>query len=142
MSDAPVPRDVLLDTGPIVATLDRTDQWHTRCVVAWEPHLDRCLTTEAVVTEACYLVESGGGSAALPLEFLLAAQIPIVGLEGMLHQHAARLMRRYSDLPMDYADASLVALADALGLHTVMTTDHRGFRVYRPSRGSAFEVVP
>ena len=137
-----VARDVLLDTGPIVATLDRTDQWHARCAAALETVLDRCVTTEAVVTEACHLLQRGGAAAALPLEFLLAAQIPILGLEPGLHRHAARLMDRYADVPMDYADATLVALSDALDLSTVITTDRRGFGAYRKSRGKSFELLP
>src|SRR5439155_9815120 len=85
-------RDVLLDTGPIVATLDARDQWHARCVGLWDSVLDRCVTTEAVVTEACYLVGRGKADGALPLEFLLAAGIPIIGLEAALQPEAARLM--------------------------------------------------
>ncbi len=135
-------RDVLLDAGPIVATLDRADQWHEQCVTSWETVLSRCVTTEAVVTEACYLVQRGGAAGALPLEFLLAAQIPIVGLETGLHRHAARLMNRYSNVPMDYADATLVAVAEALALGTVMTTDRRGFSTYRRSQGRGFELLP
>lgn len=135
-------RDVLLDTGPLVATLDAADQWHARCAPLWDIYLDRCVTTEAVVTEACHFLQRGGGSAALPVEFLLAAAIPIVGLETGLQRHAARLMRRYADVPMDYADASLVALADALNLGAVATTDRRGFGAYRRSRGEGFEILP
>jgi predicted nucleic acid-binding protein len=135
-------RDMLLDTGPIVATLDAGDQWHARCVDLWDTVLDRCLTTEAVVTEACHLVGRGKASAALPLEFLLAAGIPIVGLESGLQRHAARLMNRYGRLPMDYADAGLVALADALNVTSVFTTDRRGFGTYRRTRGGRFEVLP
>jgi predicted nucleic acid-binding protein len=82
------------------------------------------------------------GPAALPLEFLLAARIPILGLETAGHRHAALMMARYANLPMDYADASLVAAADALYLERVFTTDRRGFGTYRGARGMAFEVLP
>ena len=135
-------RDVLLDTGPIVATLNAGDQWHARCVGLWDTFLDRCLTTEAVVTEACHLVGRGRASAALPLEFLLAAGVPILGLEVGLQRQAAKLMNRYAQVPMDYADAGLVALADALDVTSVFTTDRRGFGTYRRARGAAFEIVP
>ena len=135
-------RDVLLDTGPIVAALDGNDQWHASCRDTWQHIADRCITTEAVVTEACHLVHRGGASASLPLEFLLAARIPILGLELALHRHAARLMVRYKSLPMDYADAGLVALADALRLEIIFTTDRRGFGVYRKATGTGFELVP
>ena len=125
-----------------MAVLDPRDQWHRRCREAWPELVDRCVTTEAVVTETCHLVLRGGGPAALPLEFLLAARIPILGLETAGHRHAALMMARYANLPMDYADASLVAAADALYLERVFTTDRRGFGTYRGARGVAFEVLP
>jgi predicted nucleic acid-binding protein len=95
-----------------------------------------------VVTEACHLVARGRGAASLPLDFLLAAAIPIVALETGGHRRAASLMRQYAKLPMDFADATLVAIAEALDLTTVFTTDRRGFRRYRPPRGSRFAVLP
>ena len=133
---------MLLDTGPLVAVLDAADQWHERCAAAWDELADRCLTTEAVVTEATHLVARGGAPAALPLEFLLSVGIPIIALEAPGHQHAVRLMHRYANVPMDYADATLVVVADALKLSAVLTTDRRGFRAYRRASGAAFVVHP
>ncbi|MFQ5702730.1 MAG: type II toxin-antitoxin system VapC family toxin [Gemmatimonadales bacterium] len=135
-------RDVLLDTGPLIAALDRSDQWHLACVDAWPDLVDRCVTTEAVVTEASHLVQRGGASAGLPLEFLLAARIPILGLELHLHRQAARLMTHYADLSMDYADATLVVLAQALQIATAFTTDRKGFAVYRAAHNREFDIVP
>jgi predicted nucleic acid-binding protein len=133
---------VLLDTGPLVAVLDAADQWHDRCAAAWLDLADRCLTTEAVITEASHLVARGGALAALPLEFLLSVGIPIVAIESSGHEHAVRLMNRYGSVPMDYADATLVVVADALKLDTVLTTDRRGFRTYRRSSGATFVLTP
>ncbi|HEX3868452.1 MAG TPA: PIN domain-containing protein [Gemmatimonadaceae bacterium] len=134
-------RDVLLDTGPLVAVLDARDQWHAQCAGAWPALIARCATTEAVVTEACYLVMRGGASANLPLEFLLRAGIPIVGLPTRGHERASALMARFESLPMDYADSTLVALAEALELTTVFTLDRRGFTTYRNGR-KRFAIVP
>ena len=122
--------------------LDAADQWHARCVPAWHELADRCLTTEAVVTEASHLVARGKASATLPLEFLLAVGIPIIDLESSGHTHAIHLMHRYANVPMDYADATLVVVADALKLHTVFTTDRRGFRAYRRNNGTKFTLEP
>jgi predicted nucleic acid-binding protein len=135
-------RDVLLDTGPLVAVLDARDQWHSRCAAAWPDLIARCVTTEAVVTEACHLTGRGGGPAAAPLDFLLMAEIPILGLETGGHRRAASLMRQYAKVPMDFTDASLVALGEALGVETVFTTDWRGFSAYRPSRSDRFTLLP
>jgi predicted nucleic acid-binding protein len=122
--------------------LDAADQWHARCVTAWHDLADRCLTTEAVLTEASHLVARGGAAAALPLELLLAVGVPIVDLEPAGHEQATWLMNRYRDVPMDYADATLVVVADALKLGAVLTTDRRGFRAYRRASGPAFVVHP
>jgi predicted nucleic acid-binding protein len=54
---------------------------------------------------------------------------------------AAALMERYSDTPMDYADATLVLLADALRLNTVLTLDRRGFATYRTPSRRAFKLA-
>ncbi|HKV50966.1 MAG TPA: PIN domain-containing protein [Gemmatimonadaceae bacterium] len=138
----PVERNVLLDTGPLVAVLDRRDQWHAGCAADLPAVLDRCLTVEAVVTEASHLVGRGGGPAHAPLDFLLTAGIPIVGLETAGLRRAASLMQQYRRIPMDFADASLVAIAEALMITTVFTTDRRGFRVYRPPQGKRFTTLP
>ena len=122
--------------------LDAADQWHDRCVAAWHELADRCQTTEAVVTEASHLVSRGGAPAALPLEFLLSVGIPIIALEQPGHEHAVRLMNRYANVPMDYADATLMVVAEALKLDTVLTTDRRGFRAYRRANGAAFVIEP
>ena len=137
----PRTRDILLDTAPLVAVLDAADQWHEACVGVWHEVADRCVTTEAVVTEASHLVARGNGPAHLPLDLLIANHVPILSLERGGHEHAIRLLRRYADVPMDYADATLVVVAEALRSDTVFTLDRRGFRTYRRGRG-AFSLVP
>lgn len=135
-------RDVLLDTGPIVATLDASDQWHQSCADSVTELIERCVTTEAVVTEACHLVGRGRARASLVLDFLLDADVPILSLDRSSLRHAARLMDRYATVPMDFADAALVTLADGLQLGAVLTTDRRGFRAYRLASGQAFHIYP
>jgi len=133
---------VLLDTGPLVAVLDRRDQWHDAAAGIWPTVIRECVVTEAVVTEATHLVGRGGGDAALPLEFLLRAGVTILALPAGAHQRAATLMRRYESVPMDYADATLVAAGEALGINVVFTFDQRGFDTYRLPRGKRFARLP
>lgn len=131
-----------MDTGPLVAILDARDQWHGRCAATWPDVIERCITTEAVVTEASHLVQRGGGAPELPLDFLLAAGIPILGFETAGHRRAAALMKRYAGVPMDYADAALVVLAEALRITQAFTVDRRGFAAYRRQGGGAFSLLP
>jgi hypothetical protein len=137
----PAPRDIVLDTGPLVAVLDQGDPHHRACVDLWHDVAERCITTDAVVTEATHLV-GRAGAASLPLELLLAARIPVVSLEHEAREHAVRLMRRYGTLPMDYADATLVIIADMIRSSTVFTLDKRGFQTYRRGTGEAFTLIP
>ena len=134
-------RDILLDTGPLIALLDHGDPHHRACVDLWQDIAERCITTDAVVTESTHLV-GRAGSASLPLELLLAARIPVMALEHDAHEHAVRLMRRYGALPMDYADATLVIVADVIRASTVFTLDRRGFSTYRRGSGESFRILP
>jgi hypothetical protein len=52
------------------------------------------------------------------------------------------LMEQYADLPMDFADASLVILAERLRVFNIFTLDRRGFSVFRPRNAQAFEIFP
>lgn len=133
-------RDVLLDTGPLVALLDAGDSAHAECRELWYGVAERCLTTEAVLTEATHLVQRRRCAAHVALDFVLAAQIPVVALDRRALSHAARLMRRYADVPMDFADATLVVVAEATGTRRVFTLDRRGFGTYRVA-GRRLEVV-
>ena len=137
----PAQRDILLDSGPLVAVLDQGDPHHRACVDLWHELAERCLTTDAVVTEATHLV-GRAGAASLPLELLLAARIPVISLDREAHEHAVRLMRRYGTLPMDYADATLVIVADVVRSSTVFSLDKRGFQSYRRGTGEGFTVLP
>lgn len=135
-------RDVLLDAGPLIALLDERDQWHSAVASHWPALAGRCLTTEAVVVEATHMAARLEGDNALVLEYLLRLEIPVFALHMPLHAQCVHLMRRYADVPMDYADATLVAMSDRLQLNRVFTTDRRGFRAYRGSRGVALEIIP
>ncbi len=81
-----------------------------------------------------------GGRAACVDVFLGAATI--LPLTRPMLQRTRILLEKYSDLPMDYADATLVVLAEELGTDTVMTTDRRDFEVYRIRGRKRFRVVP
>jgi hypothetical protein len=126
----------LLDTGPLVAYLDPDDRDHARIV----EHLDRfsgaLITTGAVITEAMHLVRRRRHGAALVARFAATAPLRVedYSLPPALLR-AADLMERYADAPMDYADATLVLLAEDLGVREVLTLDRRGFSAYRTPSG-------
>ena len=135
-------RTWLLDTGPIVAYLDGMDSEHGRVAQSLDGFGGRLVTSSAVITETMHFMASQKEGPATLLEFLTAARVQITECtEPNQLSDAVKLMRKYADVPMDFADATLVLLAESLGVDHVCTLDRRGFTVYRFSRNKRFILV-
>lgn len=132
--------DVLIDTGCIVALFDRSERHHTSCVEALRSVSGRLVTCEAVITESCYLLRNQPGAADLVLENVERGvfQLPFHLDESSTPVRAH--MKRYAAVPMDLADACLVALAESLGTGLILTLDG-DFRIYRWRRTRRFEYL-
>jgi uncharacterized protein len=134
----------LTDAGPLVALINRNDPNHQKCSDAARTlPRGRLLSTWPCFTEARYLLHRAGGHPAQAALWLLRESGRLV-----LHNptdaeaaHMSAMMAKYHDLPMDLADASLLAAGESLGMRRVFTID-QDVRVYRFSDGSAVEVVP
>jgi hypothetical protein len=132
----------LLDTGPLVAALNRGDPHHRRCAAALGSFAGTLLTTGAVVTEAMHFLGGQAEGAEALVGLLDDAQINIRDCFGPAQLHAAaRLMKKYADTPMDFADATLVLLAEETGQNQILTLDERGFRAYRYQGTRKFSLV-
>ena len=121
---------VLLDTGPLVAFLDRRDRYHTWARAQWAEIVPPLLTCEAVVTEACFLVRDLRGGSTSVVDLVTRG---VVGIGYDLQVDAAptaKLLARYASVPMSLADACLVRMAERQPGSRVLTLD-RDFRVYR-----------
>jgi predicted nucleic acid-binding protein len=132
----------LVDTGPFVAYLDRSDPKHQAVAATLDAFTGQLATTGAVVTEVMYFLSDIDGGPTAFAELLLESETRLVDLataDEILA--AARLMERYADTPMDYADATLVLLGDELAVTDVLTLDRRGFSTYRTRKGRAFRIV-
>lgn len=132
----------LVDTGPIVAYLDRADPMHASVTRRLDAFSAQLATTSAVITEAMHMLADAQDGPMLLAEFAQASGLQISeSTQTAQIRHAATLMRKYSDTPMDFADATLVLLADATGVVDVLTLDRRGFSTYRTAKGKAFRLV-
>jgi uncharacterized protein len=121
---------VLLDTGPLVGYLSRSDGYHAWAVDCWNALFDPLWTCEAVISEAMFILQSDRVSAE-PILRLIERRI--VRLDFGLEDHRPdvfRLLRKYADQPMSLADACLVRMAELTDSSQVFTTDEH-FRVYR-----------
>lgn len=132
----------LLDTGPIVAFLDPRDAEHEPVSAAIDGFRGQFITTSAVIVEAMHLLGRVRTGTPLLIEFLLASQTEIhecASMETLVE--AAQLMEKYADVPMDFADATLVLLGERLNIRYICTLDRRGFRTYRMQGRKAFQLV-
>jgi len=134
----------LTDAGALVALVNRNDPNHTRCVAATRTlPAEPLLTTWPCFTEAMYLLfKAGGYSGQQSLwQWRTAGRLVLHDLTKEETDRMDQLMDKYRDLPMDLADASLVAVADQLGMNIIFTLD-KDFHIYRLRDGSAFKIVP
>jgi len=132
-------RNIVVDTGPIVALFKQRDRHHSRVVKFLRENPCLLVTTCHVVTEAWHLlsgparlgmmrwIDSGGAA---------VFEIDADGAKRML-----RLLEKYRDRPMDIADASLVVLAERIGVNEILTIDRTDFDVYRLPSGRGFVQV-
>lgn len=135
---------ILLDTGPIVALFDPADDSHRSCVEVLKSIVEPLGTTVPVLTEAFHLLSPGSVGAANLIHFIADGGLTLWFLDPDTIDRAFGLMQQYADHPMDLADASLVAMAEAENLHKVFTIDRRDFATYRIKRGHrlrTFELI-
>ncbi len=132
----------LLDTGPLVAYLDASEPGHADVVAAAEPFGGVLATTSAVVTEAMHFVSVAPDGPRLLSDLLRAWDVQVFDFSAThALPHVVDLMERYARVPMDFADATLVLLADQLDARQVLTLDRHGFATYRTPSGRSLRIV-
>ncbi len=134
---------VLLDTGPLVALLDRSEPDHDRvqsCMARL--HGSRLVTTGAVITEAFYFlsdVRDGPSSLASFLADSATEVRDAFSAEALAA--AVQLMAKYADVPMDFPDATLVWIAESSGTDQILTLDRCGFTSFRYQKNRRFKLL-
>lgn len=133
-------KPVLVDTGFIVARLDRTDPHHQRCLRVAEDVGSPLVTCEAVIAESSHLLRHSHGATERIMQNVREGifQIPFT-LSSRTSQLEA-LLKKYADVPMDLADACLVDLATQTGSGRILTLDG-DFKIYRWGRNRPFELL-
>ena len=126
---------ILVDTGPLVALFDPKDPSHRRCREILKPLREALLTTVPVLTEAFHMLSPGSTGADRLRDFIVRGGATVWSFDATSLQRAFELMEQYADHPMDLADASLLAAAEAFATTRVFTIDRRDFQTYRIRRG-------
>lgn len=126
---------ILVDTGPLVALFDPQEKEHSRCRQVLRELTEPLATSLATLTEAFHILSPDSIGADRLREFVLQDGLQVLPLERTALERAFELMEQYRDHPMDLADASLIALAEAIPTRKVFTLDRNDFSTYRLRRG-------
>ena len=133
---------VLVDTGILYALADADDAWHKRARDYVEGSTDLMVTTQSVLPEVTHLLHKrlGSGAERRFLDSLVAGEIAVEALVAADLKRCAALLERYPEI--GFVDASVVAVAERLGVLAIATTDRRHFSRIRPRHGAALHLVP
>ncbi len=135
---------ILVDTGPFVALFDPLDGSHARCRSILREIREPLVTTTPVLTECFHMLSPESRGSDNLRRFVRQGGVTLFFLDTTSLTRAFELMGQYGDRPMDLADASLVAAAEALSVRKIFTLDRADFSTYRRRRGrrhESFEIV-
>ena len=135
---------LIVDTGPLVATADRSDKDHAACRELLESDEGPLVTTAMVIAEAAYLIDRqlGAKAEASLYASIIEGQMEVADLDIDDWQRVRDLVTTYADLRLGGTDASVVALAEHRGANRIATLNRRHFAVVRPRHADAFELLP
>ena len=134
--------NAIMDTGPWVALIDRSEGRHKQCVNWFEAFRGNLFSTEPVLTEVLHLLDFSVQARSAAIDFVLARAITLVPSTVSSLKRTKGLMEKYADLPMDFADATLVCTADDLSLQRIVTFDTKDFGIYRFHSREPFVLLP
>ncbi len=139
---------ILTDTGFWCALINKNDKHHERATNVLSSCKENLITTWPVITETCHLLlrrnigfkqNEGIKSQITFLQLIKSDMVSVSEISTENIAFIEILMRKYADLPMDLADASLVLLAGELGHGRIFSTDQRDFNTYRWKNHKPFE---
>lgn len=133
----------LVDTGAVVALVNRGDRHHTAATEWFRAFRGQLLTTDAVVTETAYVLAPWPSHLQAALIWFDRARQAGLLRVALVEDYSAigRILEQYSSLPCDYADASLIDLAERTGVTAIATVDQRDFSVYRIKGRKRFQLL-
>jgi predicted nucleic acid-binding protein len=132
--------EIIIDTSPLVAFIDKSDNYHHWTVETWKKIRSPLLTCEAVIAESCFLLQDVHGGESSILSLLEAEVITIPFNLSKEVKTIRQLMKQYESVPMSVADACLVRMSELTRGSSVFTLDS-DFRIYRQFKNKVIPVI-
>jgi len=135
---------LIVDTGPIYASLNRSDPDHIRCRTLLDTFSEPLIVPAPVLVEAEYLARRRM-HVAISIAFLDDVSNGAFQIEDLTYQDYQRvhdICRQYADSAIGLVDAAVLAVAERMNENKVATLDHRNFRMFRPRHVDALILLP
>ena len=135
---------LICDTAPLVAAADTADPMHQRCLALLQTHPGPLVTTALVIAEAGWLIRRQLNIAAEAVFYtaITQGQLHVENLTIADWARITDLLDTYTNISLDAADASVIAIAERLNQTIIATLDERDFRIVRPAHADAFDLLP
>ena len=123
-------KNILVDAGPLIALFDQDDKYHNSVIKFLKQFNGNLITTWPVITEVSHLLSFNINVQIDFLEWLKREAVTIVNLENEHLDRIIQLSKKYSDVPMDLADSSLIVVAELTGINDIISID-ADYYIYR-----------
>lgn len=133
-------KKVIIDSGPLVALFNKSDTYFVKAFEFIKKFSGELLSTLAVVTEVFYLLDFSVAAQLSFLKWIQDGGITIVDVQKEDMSRIIELVEKYKDLPVDFADATLVSICERFEIYTIATFDS-DFYVYRMKNNKHFTNV-
>ena len=130
----------VIDSGPLVAYFDQDDASHEKSFKFMTEYEGELFATLAVLTEVTHFLKFNIQKQIDFLYWVKKGAVNLVDIENRDLERACYLTRKYSDLPMDFADCTLVIVAEKFNIKSVITLDS-DFYVYRTLSSNYLESL-
>ena len=132
--------NILVDAGPLIALFDKGDKFHDPIVRFLKIRKEILITTWPVLTEVCHMLDFNVAAQLNFLEWIRRDGLEIRDIDISSLPGIIEMTRRYRDLPMDLADATLIIVAEKTGIRNIITIDN-DFDIYRTAKKEIIQNV-
>ena len=123
-------KNIIVDAGPLIALFDKDDKYHNSVIKFLKTFDGQLITSWPVITEVTHLLSFNVNVQIDFLEWLKRKAVTIVNLENIHLERIIQLSKKYSDVPMDLADSSLIVIAELTNITDIITIDS-DYYIYR-----------
>ncbi len=123
-------KNILVDAGPLIALFDKDDAYHKSVIAFLKQFKGNLATTWPIITEVTRLLSFNINVQIDFLEWLKREAVTIINLENEHLDRIIQLSKKYSDVPMDLADSSLIVIAELTGIHDIISIDS-DYQIYK-----------